>query len=430
MKSGSTFLLAARRCEIAELEELARTGELVDAIGRFVHALQRERGLSNVFLSSLGTRLGVQRLEQVEECRRIEQQVRSQLECLDAGARVRNGSRLFSAVAVVVHGLDGLDALRERVAGQALAAREATAAYSRLVTGLLAVVFEAADSATDPQISRALAALFNFMQGKEFAGQERALGAAAFAAGAIDVAGQQHWRHLVESQQGCFQAFAHFCRPGQLQADHAAHDPLVLAEIERLRRVGCGGAGTTLDTNLAQPWYAWCTRRIDAMREVEDFLAVDLRRLCEARIAQARSELRDQRAVLDALAEAASRPDATAAAPYGPHLERSILAMVQEQSQRLQAMSEELEAVRATLHERKLVERAKGVLMAHRQMSEDEAYKALRRLAMNQNRKLSEVAQALLSLAEVLPGAPDPAHRTAAVHNAGTVPASPGTNER
>src|SRR5690606_34076794 len=119
----------------------------------------------------------------------------------------------------------------------------------------------------------------------------------------------------------------------------------------------------------------------------------------------------------------------TAAAPYGPHLERSILAMVQEQSQRLQAMSEELEAVRATLHERKLVERAKGVLMAHRQMSEDEAYKALRRLAMNQNRKLSEVAQALLSLAEVLPGAPDPV-RTAAVHNAGTVPASPGANER
>lgn len=430
MKSGSTFLLAARRCEIAELEELARTGELVDAIGRFVHALQRERGLSNVFLSSHGTRLGAQRLEQLEECSRIEQQVRSQFECLDAGARVRNGSRLFSAVAVVVHGLDGLDDLRGRVAGQALAAREATAAYSRLVAGLLAVVFEAADSATDPQISRALAALFNFMQGKEFAGQERALGAAAFAAGAIDVAGQQHWRHLVESQQGCFQAFAHFCRPEQLQAEHAAHDPLVLAEIERLRRVGCGGAGATLDANLAQPWYAWCTRRIDAMREVEDFLAVDLRRLCEARIAQARSELRDQRAVLDALAEAASRPDAAAAAPYGPHLERSILAMVQEQSQRLQAMSEELEAVRATLHERKLVERAKGVLMAHRQMSEDEAYKALRRLAMNQNRKLSEVAQALLSLAEVLPGAPDPAHRTAAVHNAGTVPASPGTNER
>jgi AmiR/NasT family two-component response regulator len=66
-------------------------------------------------------------------------------------------------------------------------------------------------------------------------------------------------------------------------------------------------------------------------------------------------------------------------------------------------MGEELDAVRATLNERKIVERAKGVLMAHRQMSEEEAYKALRQLAMNQGRRLVEVAGNVLSLAEVLP---------------------------
>jgi AmiR/NasT family two-component response regulator len=66
-------------------------------------------------------------------------------------------------------------------------------------------------------------------------------------------------------------------------------------------------------------------------------------------------------------------------------------------------MGDELDAVRASLNERKVVERAKGLLMAHRQMSEGEAYKALRRMAMNQNRRLVEVAEAVLSLAEVLP---------------------------
>jgi AmiR/NasT family two-component response regulator len=67
-------------------------------------------------------------------------------------------------------------------------------------------------------------------------------------------------------------------------------------------------------------------------------------------------------------------------------------------------MSDELDAVRATLNERKVVDRAKGLLMAHRSMSEDEAYKALRQMAMNQNRRLVDVAEAVLSLAEVLPG--------------------------
>jgi hypothetical protein len=405
MKSGTTFLLAARQCEIAELEELARTGELVGVIGRCVHALQRERGLSNVFLSSQGTRLGSQRLQQVQECERVEREVRAWFERLDTdSSQVRNGSRLFSRVAVVVHGLDGLPDLRARVARQALSARDATAAYGKLVAGLLAVVFEAADSATDPEVSRALVALFNFMQGKEFAGQERALGAACFAAGAIDAAGQQQWRHLIDSQQGCFQVFADFSDPEVLRADQASRDPAVLAEVERLRRIACSGRGATLDENLSPAWYDWSTRRIDAMRAVEDVLALHLRHLCGTRIAQARSELRDQRATLDALSTQASYPGVDGAAPYGRHLERSILGMVQEQSRRLQAMGDELDAVRASLTERKLVERAKGLLMAHRQMSEDEAYKALRQMAMNQNRRIVDVAEAVLSLADVLPG--------------------------
>ncbi|RYF19117.1 MAG: ANTAR domain-containing protein [Comamonadaceae bacterium] len=406
MKSGSTFLLAARQCEIAELEELARTAELVGVIGRGIHALQRERGLTNVFLSSHGARFGPQRLQQVEECRRMESEVRAAFDGLDTGsAQARNGARLFSRVAVVLHGLDGLPALRERVARQVLSGPEAVAAFSRLVAGLLSVVFEAADSATDPQVSRALVALFNFMQGKELAGQERALGAAAFAAGSVDAARQQQWRHLVDAQQGCFQVFADFSDAAVLQSEAASREPVVLAEIERLRRIGLAARGDALDPDLSAAWYEACTRRIDGMRRVEDVLALHLRHLCEARIAQARTELRDQRAMLEALASAVD-PAGAGGTPYGPHLERSVLAMVQEQSRRLQAMGDELDAVRASLNERKLVERAKGLLMAHRQMSEDDAYKALRQMAMNQNRKLADVAEAVLSLAEVLPGAP------------------------
>ncbi|HEX2547124.1 MAG TPA: nitrate- and nitrite sensing domain-containing protein [Ramlibacter sp.] len=404
MKSGSSFLLAARQCEITELEELARTCELVSVAGRFIHALQRERGVSNVFLSSQGQRFALQRQQQVAECEALEREVRVHFERLDTGSsQVRNGARLFSRVAVVVHGLEGLPGLRKRVAAQAMSPREATACFVRLVAGLLGVVFEAADSATDPAISRALVAMFNFMQGKEFAGQERAVGAGVFARGQVDAAAQQQWRHLVDTQQACFDVFREFADAEVQRADQAQRDPAVLAEVERLRRIGCGSRPGALDANLSQVWYEWTTRRIDAMRHVEDVLSAHLRALCESRIAQARTELRDQRAMLEALARESSQ--AEAAAGYGPHLERSILAMVQDQSRRLQAMGDELEAVRASLHERKVVERAKGLLMAHRQLSEDEAYKALRQLAMNQNKRLVDVAQAVLSLAEVLPGA-------------------------
>ena len=88
---------------------------------------------------------------------------------------------------------------------------------------------------------------------------------------------------------------------------------------------------------------------------------------------------------------------------YGPQVERSILELVHEQAQRLQQMGDELDMVRASLNERKLVERAKGLLMAHRQLSVHEAHKTLRQMAMNQNRRLAEVAQAVLAMAEILP---------------------------
>ncbi len=406
MTSGARFLLAARQCEIAELEQLAQTSELVGVIGRLTHALQRERGISNIFLSSRGVRFADQRQAQAQECEGMEQQVRAAFDALDLEALgVRNGARLFSRIAGLLHALDGLPALRRRIAAQELSPREATSAFVKLVAGLLAVVFEAADSATDPQISRALVAMFNFMQGKEFAGQERALGAGVFAAGRAEPGDVQQWRHLVESQQACQQVFDDFSDAQGRAAEQASRDPALLADLERLRHVGMAACTQGIvDSSLSQVWYEACTRRIDAMRSAEDHLALHLRHLCEQRIAQARAELRDQRALLDALHQQAAHPAPEEPAHYGPHVERSILAMVQEQSRRLQAMSDELETVRATLNERKVIERAKGLLMAHRHMREDEAYKTLRQMAMNQNRRLVDVASAVLALAEMLPG--------------------------
>jgi hypothetical protein len=407
MQSGLSFLIAARQCEIAELEQLAQTSEVVGVIARFIHVLQRERGISNIFLASQGRQFGGLRHQQVTECEALELEVRAQFEGLDTAAtRLRNGARLFSRIAVVLHALEALGELRQRVATLALTPREATDAFVRLIAGLLGVVFEAADSATDPGISRALVAMFNFMQGKEFAGQERAFGASVFASGHADPTAHLHWRHLIESQEACFQVFTEFSEESASTCAYARAEATVPPELERLRGVGCTLHPGKLHPSLSQIWYESSTRRIDAMKVAEDLLAINLRRLCESKIAQARAELRDQEAIWESLSRQASASPRDGAPLYGPNVERSVLAMVQEQSTRLQAMSEELDTVRSALNERKLVERAKGLLMTHRQLSEQDAYKALRQMAMNQKRRLADVAQAVLSMADVLPPRP------------------------
>ncbi|MFT3803827.1 MAG: nitrate- and nitrite sensing domain-containing protein [Burkholderiaceae bacterium] len=422
MKPGLRFLIAARRHEIQEFDQLARTSELVGVIGRLVHALQKERGLSNLLLGSGQARHADERERQVAECLMIEAEARAAFESLDTEPRrAGNGTRLFSRVAWVLLGLDALPALRQRIAARRMSAPEATAAFVKLIAGLLAVVFEAADGAVDPEISRLLVALFNFMQGKEFTGQERAMGAAAFAAGSIDAERQQQWMHLIEQQDRCLQVFTEFSSAPVAALWRQGRPAEQLAELERLRRVACAAApGANLGADRSTLWFECCSRLIDAMRPVEERLVADLHALCARKIAQTREELaglqqlferldrQDETGDLDARAfferSSAPLPDEPppTAAPYGRRLERAIMDIVREQSNRLQAISAELDTVRTALNERKLVERAKGLLMAHRRISEAEAHKLLRQTAMNQNRRLVEVAESVLTTSDLL----------------------------
>lgn len=67
-----------------------------------------------------------------------------------------------------------------------------------------------------------------------------------------------------------------------------------------------------------------------------------------------------------------------------------------------QRMRTELEATKLALEERKTLDRAKGILMKARGISEDEAYALLRRTAMDQGKKLIDVAKSLVTAAGLL----------------------------
>jgi two-component system, response regulator / RNA-binding antiterminator len=65
-------------------------------------------------------------------------------------------------------------------------------------------------------------------------------------------------------------------------------------------------------------------------------------------------------------------------------------------------LQNELEKTKTALEERKVIDRAKGILMKLKKISEEDAYALLRRTAMNENRKIAEVAQSVVTAAELL----------------------------
>ena len=67
-----------------------------------------------------------------------------------------------------------------------------------------------------------------------------------------------------------------------------------------------------------------------------------------------------------------------------------------------QALKQELDDAKTQLADRKIIDRAKGLLMDRKGMSEDEAYRFLRKTAMSRNARLGEVARMLVSLEDLL----------------------------
>ena len=64
-------------------------------------------------------------------------------------------------------------------------------------------------------------------------------------------------------------------------------------------------------------------------------------------------------------------------------------------------LQEELERTKSQLEDRKIIERAKGILMKAKNLTEEDAYALLRKTAMNENKKIADVAQSVITAAEL-----------------------------
>ncbi|NIB40001.1 ANTAR domain-containing protein [Pseudomaricurvus alkylphenolicus] len=84
------------------------------------------------------------------------------------------------------------------------------------------------------------------------------------------------------------------------------------------------------------------------------------------------------------------------------HRLRPIISIAMARFSENQKLREELEQTKGKLAERRVIDRAKGMLMKHRQLSEDEAYKALRKMAMDKGKTLSAVAESIIDVLSLL----------------------------
>jgi response regulator NasT len=81
---------------------------------------------------------------------------------------------------------------------------------------------------------------------------------------------------------------------------------------------------------------------------------------------------------------------------------RPILDVAIARFRAFEALRRELDHTKSQLVERKLIDRAKGILMRAKGIGEEEAYERMRKTAMKEQKKLVEIAQSILTAADML----------------------------
>lgn len=410
------FLLAAKHAEIHALNQLASNCKLVITVADMIHELQKERGVSNVFLASKGTRFNTTRANQVKTSEQAEQTLRSQLKALYLTSEENTANmRLLASITMALQGLDNLPVLREKIGSQEVTALSSTQAYCRLVGGLLTVIFEAADVASDPKITRLLVALFNFLQGKEFAGQERAWGAIGFAETHFNTSLCERLVTLQEDQNHSFDIFCSFAQEDVATKWAQITQSDVQQDISRLRKMIQQLAdGSPIDGQISEVWFDVATKRIDAMRDIEVCLTRSLVEMAAHRVEEADAELKNHRKRLRYLEQQPAPSGSPLTMLFDPQIpglrgsdsltahqvaeaenlsaHRSFYDLLCDQSAHIKTMTAELDEARQAIIDQKNIDRAKLLIMQQWQLTEEQAYRRLQKSAMDQNCRLADVA--------------------------------------
>ncbi len=249
-----------------DAETVGRIVRFSTAVGNLVHELQKERGSTAVFVGSRGQNFG----QELREQRKLSDAAVLRLSAAtdELGASV---PAVMKAGIERAKGLvDAVPAHRAKIDALAVDLAAAGGPYTAAIAALLGNVETAAGTTGDPAVLQLLFGYANFLQGKEHAGQERAAGGGAFAGGRFDGPAIRRFGQLAGAQDAFFKGFA-AAAPAALVERFRALEAATLPEVARVRQIALTSVASGNVEGMTGPvWFAISTKRIDAMKTLED----------------------------------------------------------------------------------------------------------------------------------------------------------------
>lgn len=276
-------MVLERRAVMAEMAALERLAAVAPDISAVVHELQKERGASTGFIGAKGgafaSPLDAQRRETDAAIGRL----RDTLAAFDAKAYGADFVRRLEAQRSRLGELAGV---RTKVSDFSMPMGEMAGWYTTTIGGLLDVIGTMGTLSQDADITRSITAYIAFLQAKERAGIERAMGSNGFSAGAFAPAVYQRYVGLIAEQTAFQSLFRAFAAPELISALDGVLAAPAAKEVDRMRAIALESPQTGSTGGVAgADWFKTITAKIDGLKGVEDLTAAAL--LKQAKAAEA-----------------------------------------------------------------------------------------------------------------------------------------------
>lgn len=263
---------ATNQSEIVDIMEVSV------AASNLVHEMQKERGASAGFTNSKGVAfadiLPKQRLS-TNEKRDILQDVLSRLDTTRFSEEYN--AQLEDALA----DYSKIESMRAKVSKLELPLPQVVGYYTAMNAKFLNITEKSLFVVQDPKILRNLSAYLYFMQSKERAGIERAVGAAGFGggwnAGLID-----KFKSLILVQDTYLDVFEAYATSEEKEYFKKKISDPSIAEVQRMRSIALKSGtvtGAATERIEGEYWFKTITKKINILKDIEDHLAADVKHL-------------------------------------------------------------------------------------------------------------------------------------------------------
>ena len=286
---ASAAIVSERLTALSSAQGVRFEAEIATYIGSLIHELQRERGATAVFLGSKGAKMGPELTEQRATTDKLRASFASHMNTVIASS---HHEALDQAVKRATAAMAELDGKRQESLALAIPVSASNTYFTETIRHLITTTTELAKEVDNAEAVAKLTAFLGLLNAKERAGQERATGAAGFAAGQFDATQHRAFVVAVAAQEAFIASFKSYASDAEREYFSKIVSGATVDEVARMRETALQtGPGRDITNIDGAAWFKATTARIDLLKQVENFIAAELSEQAEHDMAVAATML-------------------------------------------------------------------------------------------------------------------------------------------